>query len=271
MKAKTIKTVKSLNVELTEEEFKGHAVELAKLMGERDRIESNLQSMRSQFKAQIDEATAKINRERSLVQTGREWRDVQCVMTLDYDTKRVITARQDTGEVVEDRGMYVSEMQVEMNFDGEGEGEGQDEGAEAGLDEFEPICIDRINLPRDMEEYAEMDVLMPKDESESPYELCFHSGKKSHKITFRNEREFCLPNTYRLVDAVYDRVAKRLNGQLDSVLHTYTEELRAASNNPIISLLECLSGKSPNEGEVLIAASRRLLTGLPFVDLNPMV
>ena len=167
MKAKIVKVVKSLNVELTEEEFKGHAVELAKLMSERDRIENRMTSMRSQLKAEIDEVVAKINRERTLVQTGREWRDVSCAVTYDYDAKRVTTAAADTGEIIEDRAMRLDEMQVEMDFDGEPEQEDMPEPCSEEED-LESVVIDRVYLPR-VDEMEGMTYLVPRGEDEDPY------------------------------------------------------------------------------------------------------
>ncbi len=119
MKVKTVKMKKNIQVPLTEEEFKGHAVELAKLMGERGRLESQMASSRSHFKSKIDEVVAKIGAECQLIQEGKEWRDCACIQTLDYDEKTVTVAVEGTGEIVEHRPMYLSEMQAEMTFEEE--------------------------------------------------------------------------------------------------------------------------------------------------------
>jgi len=241
MKAKTVKIVKSLNVELTEEEFKAHAVELAKMMSERDRIENQMQSMRSQFKAELDEATAKINRERTLVQTGREWRDIHCTVVYDYDKKRVVTSRTDTGEVIEDRVMRLDEMQVEMDFD-------DASAIAAAVDGDDPD-----------EDEDTIDELPPLEPDQEPYELIFHSGKKSHCIKFRNEFDFYRSSNYETIDAVYNRVALRLRDKLDETLDAFRTRLQQQSPNILVALLDLLPEATAQEGEYFIAASRRLM------------
>lgn len=259
MKTKTVQVKKSLHVKLTQEEFNDHAIELAKLMSERDRIESSLASMRSSFKASIDETTAKIAKERQLVQEGREWRDVHCTVVYDYDERRVITTRTDTGEVIEDRAMRLDEMQMEMDFTSESE------NVADAVEEEEPT----IPIPAETEDFfpddndeeadKEFEVLLPRRKDKEPYSLLFHSGKKSYCIAFRNEREFFVSGNFKIIDDTYRRVALRLGIKLNTTLAPFIDKLRErCSNNILVALLDLLPDSSAQESEYYIAAARNL-------------
>ena len=73
--------------------------ELSEHIGNQARAEDDLVSFNSQKKAEIKGHTAHINRIASLLNSGREYRDVLCEIVFDQKKDEVSWIRQDTGEI----------------------------------------------------------------------------------------------------------------------------------------------------------------------------
>lgn len=105
---------RNLKTVLTAEELASAAEELAQSTQAADRLEEEKKSMVSEFKARIEEAVARRNKFANIVSTKSEYRQVDCEIVLDYDTKRVTVTRLDSGEVVTERAMFEEELQRKL-------------------------------------------------------------------------------------------------------------------------------------------------------------
>lgn len=91
--------------------------EMARESQAKRRKEEQKVKVMSQFKAELDELTANINRLSELVSNGYEYRNVECAVMFDYPSrgkKRIV--RKDTGEWVKDATMTSDELQQQLDF-----------------------------------------------------------------------------------------------------------------------------------------------------------
>jgi len=118
-KVKTTHENRVLKCELTEEEVRVAAQELARNLDELESLDDKLKELKAVFKAQIEakEAAAKV--QRNLVRNKWDYRTTPCTMVLDYTNGTVTVTREDTGEVIKERKMLAEEKQMDMGFDGE--------------------------------------------------------------------------------------------------------------------------------------------------------
>lgn len=71
-------------------------------------------SAAAQYKSLMETAEADTDRLTNVVRDRTEYRQIQCVTTSDWETLRVITVREDTGEIVEERDMRQDERQMPL-------------------------------------------------------------------------------------------------------------------------------------------------------------
>ena len=118
-KVKTTHETRLLKCELTEEEVRVAAQELARNLDELEALDDQLGQVKADFKTQIvsKEAAAKV--QRNLVRNKYDYRNTQCSMVLDYTNGTVTVTREDTGEVIKERKMHAEEKQMNMGFDDE--------------------------------------------------------------------------------------------------------------------------------------------------------
>jgi len=118
-KVKTTHETRLLKCELTEEEVRVAAQELARNLDELESLDDKLKELKADFKAQIEakEAAAKV--QRNLVRNKWDYRNTACTMVLDYTNGTVTVTREETGEIIKDRKMLTEEKQMDMGFDGD--------------------------------------------------------------------------------------------------------------------------------------------------------
>ena len=110
------KTKDSLNLEcvLSDQEKLEYAKKLAQHHEEKSRAEDRLTEFKSQMKAEIDTHEAQINLLSRKVYSGKEYREVACVIEYDWDEKTKQWIRVDTGEVAKQDIISERELQEEM-------------------------------------------------------------------------------------------------------------------------------------------------------------
>jgi len=109
-----VKTKEHLKCILTEEEIKESGAQLAKSYSDITDLEEEKKSVVSDFKAQIDKATAEASLLARKIQNGYEFRNVGCEEIWDYDEKLVYVVRVDTGETIRSRVMTSEELQKKL-------------------------------------------------------------------------------------------------------------------------------------------------------------
>jgi len=115
---KTTHETRLLKCELTVEEVRVAAQELARNLDELEALDDKRKEVVADFKAQIEakEAAAKV--QRNLVRNKYDYRNTACTMELNYTEGKVIVTRDDTHEIVTERKMMAEERQSNMGFDG---------------------------------------------------------------------------------------------------------------------------------------------------------
>ena len=112
-------TTRSLSCKLTDDELRAigrnmaHEVELAQA------AENNKKSVQAQFKATIEAHMANISLASKKINTGVEYREIECDIVFDYDLGIRYLQRRDTGETVESRLLTKEEKQRSFSFAGE--------------------------------------------------------------------------------------------------------------------------------------------------------
>lgn len=102
---------KHLKCYLTEEEKAKAAANLVQRMEDLTRKNDALTAIKNQFKGEVARIEADISHYQSLVRDGYEFHDVPCRVARNYETENITITRLDTGEIIEDRRMYGSELQ----------------------------------------------------------------------------------------------------------------------------------------------------------------
>jgi hypothetical protein len=98
---------------LTDEEKAQCASQLAQAVSDKKQKEGEMETFRSQNKAEVTAAETKINLFAEKVNTGREFRSIECSIEYDFDKKIKTWFRKDTGEIVKDDIISESELQEE--------------------------------------------------------------------------------------------------------------------------------------------------------------
>ena len=113
-KTATRKETKPLPCQLTEKEIGTCGREAARAYSAHVRIEGELKSVKSEYKAKLDEQKALIAKFSGRVESGTETRDVECIEVKNWTEATVIVTRSDTKEKIEDRPMREDEKQTEL-------------------------------------------------------------------------------------------------------------------------------------------------------------
>lgn len=90
---------------LSDQEKLSYSKELGENITLKSRSEEALKSFSTQKKAEIAGHEAKINLLADKINTGREYRDIECEIKFDWEEKTKSWLRKDTGEVAQVRPM----------------------------------------------------------------------------------------------------------------------------------------------------------------------
>ena len=95
------RTTEELELEcvLTDEEKLRYSKELSEAISAKARAEESLKSFQTQKKAEIAKAEATINMLAEKINTGHEFRPVECEIKWDFKKKEKSWVRKDTSEV----------------------------------------------------------------------------------------------------------------------------------------------------------------------------
>jgi hypothetical protein len=104
----------NLPVKLTDTELLSVGRDQAAALSRRGKFEAELNTYKSQVKADMGREDEMIKKCTGMIESGLEWRDVECVEQHDYTRNVVSILRLDTGEVVRERVMSEGERQMEI-------------------------------------------------------------------------------------------------------------------------------------------------------------
>lgn len=108
------KDIKTLECVLTDSEIISYSKELGDRISERNRLEATKKSYMTQIGAEIASVNARISTLAEKVYSGREYREIECRITYDFETKTKSWWRIDTGEHIKDDIIPESELQEEL-------------------------------------------------------------------------------------------------------------------------------------------------------------
>lgn len=119
-KLEVLKTKQSLKCIFTEQEILKLGKHLAEKTARKSQIEAEKKTVSKQFDAQIAEVEAQIEQDTSHIQSGYEYRNIDCTVTYgEPDATQKTVRRMDTGEIVEVVTLNGEEMQRKLNFERE--------------------------------------------------------------------------------------------------------------------------------------------------------
>jgi len=110
------KETRSLIVVLTRDEVADCAMELARNIAKTNEQEDQKKSVMSAFKDRLDRLSLDTRVLARKVETGRDYREVECFWTFDIERAKATLFRSDTAESVEERKMTDDEMQAALPF-----------------------------------------------------------------------------------------------------------------------------------------------------------
>ena len=114
----TVKSTDLLECLFTEIELKTLSNELACKIIEKTELENKKKSAISDFTGKINDMKAEINLLANKVNTGKEYRNVDCIITMNSPNTGLKTAqRLDTKENIWTDEMTAEELQTEISFD----------------------------------------------------------------------------------------------------------------------------------------------------------
>lgn len=108
--------LQSLPVPLTEEEKMEFGKLLAHEHSEQEKTEDELASVKLTFKSRAAAHEKRISHLAECLNTGREYRNVECERRYELRTREVAIIRLDTYEEVERRPMTATERQTQMEL-----------------------------------------------------------------------------------------------------------------------------------------------------------
>jgi hypothetical protein len=106
----------TLECQLTDKEKLGYSKELGEALSKKNRAEDSLKSFQTQAKSDIAGLEAKINSLADKINTGREYRSVECEVIMDFEKKEKIWTRKDTGEIAKTDIISEHELQEEIEI-----------------------------------------------------------------------------------------------------------------------------------------------------------
>jgi len=112
------KRKESLNIEcvLTDPERLVYAKTLSEHISRRQRSEDQLKSFQTQIKAEISSHEAQINLLSEKLNTGREYRFIECEIEYDWDKKTKRWRRVDNKEIAKEDIISERELQEELEI-----------------------------------------------------------------------------------------------------------------------------------------------------------
>ena len=114
----TVKSTDLLECLFTEIELKTLSNELACKIIEKTELETKKKSALSDFTGKINDMKAEINLLANKINTGKEYRNVDCIITMNSPSTGLKTAqRLDTKENIWTNEMTAEELQAEIPFD----------------------------------------------------------------------------------------------------------------------------------------------------------
>ena len=114
----TVKSTDLLECLFTEIELKTLSNELACKIIEKTELENKKKSAISDFTGKINDIKAEINLLANKINTGKEYRNVNCIITMNSPSTGLKTAqRLDTKENIWTNEMTAEELQAEIHFD----------------------------------------------------------------------------------------------------------------------------------------------------------
>ena len=114
----TVKSTDLLECLFTEIELKTLSNELACKIIEKTELETKKKSALSDFTGQLNDMKAEINLLANKINTGKEYRNVNCIITMNSPSTGLKTAqRLDTKENIWTKEMTAEELQTEISFD----------------------------------------------------------------------------------------------------------------------------------------------------------
>lgn len=106
------KGTRVLRCKLTNDERLAMSNQIADAVLTGTRLEDDLNSVKKQFQAKIQEQASKVAAKSEVIRSGFELRQVETEVVLDYESGRATEVRKDTGEVIEDRELLPDELQM---------------------------------------------------------------------------------------------------------------------------------------------------------------
>lgn len=104
----------NLKVVLTKEQKEQKTSELLQVMNTKDQVEARFESVKKSHQAEVKDYEKQIVSLRRIVDSGTEWKDVECEQRFDYERGIVDIFRVDTGKYVRSRQMKDNERQSEL-------------------------------------------------------------------------------------------------------------------------------------------------------------
>jgi hypothetical protein len=115
-------TFETLPVKLTDLDYKDFGIKLGQANQEISHAEDELAAVKKQFQSRIAAAEAKRNEYSAIINSGCEYKKVDCHLVKDYSAASITLVRLDTNEVVRTRTMGVEERQRGLKLEGEATG-----------------------------------------------------------------------------------------------------------------------------------------------------
>lgn len=112
-------TLRLLKVELSDKEFKTITDSIVEALKNDNRYEGELKTIKAQYKAKMEESSAKINTLRQAYEDGYEMRNVECLIERNFESNEKKLTRIDTKEVVETGAIPTDERQLMIGEPGE--------------------------------------------------------------------------------------------------------------------------------------------------------
>lgn len=105
---------KMLRCDLTEEEKRELAEQMAEDQAKLKSLEDEKKAVASDYKSRIEQVQGSININSSTYLQGWEMRETSCSEVMDYTKAEVSIVRLDTGEVIKRRGMTQDELTLSL-------------------------------------------------------------------------------------------------------------------------------------------------------------
>jgi DNA gyrase/topoisomerase IV subunit A len=113
-KMKPVSSVRELRCRLTDTERQDRVKELLDLNDKLEELDEELKAAKDEIKSRKSEVEVRLKQLRGTLRSGEEEREVRCTTSPDWDTRKMVTVRDDTGTVLESRPMTESELQGKL-------------------------------------------------------------------------------------------------------------------------------------------------------------